>query len=396
MERSLRTNYTAPWVLEIRKKWIYDGWLLLAEIEEKVSAPAAPAKLAAGYHWGRDLSGSLEGAGGVGGLVLLEDWRTGTAQRHFYTYDGNGNVMGLIDLTDIGDPRVSAEYEYGPFGEALRVSGPLGQSNPFRFSSKFADYLSGLVYYGYRYYQPATGRWLSRDPIGIRGGINLYGMCRNDAVNAWDPRGLEDFKDGTTKVTKFEKMEKEPWMMFGDSAGAGPRHGVVTGSTIELPADFVKEWITRYGPTSVVYRFGVDVVIDAAFNDANVAKGYYWWQEVDINGAGFKNDGGKKRYANQSLRETVLTLQDQPALNAKLKPIGASPGNRDGTPTLIQEFDPKSFDPSTLPKNSTWKFKTHLVCPNDKVQGTWTWGLSVKVEDGKVTLDATKPVWQKE
>ena len=47
-----------------------------------------------------------------------------------------------------------------------------------------------MAYYGYRYYDPQTGRWPSRDPIGERGGMNLYGFVGNDAVNRWDYLGL--------------------------------------------------------------------------------------------------------------------------------------------------------------------------------------------------------------
>jgi RHS repeat-associated protein len=50
---------------------------------------------------------------------------------------------------------------------------------------------SGVRYYGYRYYDPVTGRWPSRDPIGERGGINLYGMVGNDPVTKSDKLGLE-------------------------------------------------------------------------------------------------------------------------------------------------------------------------------------------------------------
>jgi RHS repeat-associated protein len=45
---------------------------------------------------------------------------------------------------------------------------------------------SGVRYYGYRYYDPVTGRWPSRDPIGEQGGVNLYGMVGNDAVGRFD------------------------------------------------------------------------------------------------------------------------------------------------------------------------------------------------------------------
>ncbi len=47
-----------------------------------------------------------------------------------------------------------------------------------------------MAYYGYRYYDPQTGRWLSRDPIEERGVMNLYGFVGNDGVNKWDVLGL--------------------------------------------------------------------------------------------------------------------------------------------------------------------------------------------------------------
>ena len=49
---------------------------------------------------------------------------------------------------------------------------------------------SGVTYYGYRYYNPNTGRFLSKDPIGEQGGPNLYGFVGNDPINKWDYLGL--------------------------------------------------------------------------------------------------------------------------------------------------------------------------------------------------------------
>jgi len=87
---------------------------------------------------------------------------------------------------------VAARYEYGPFGELIRATGPMAKVNPFRFSTKYQDEETGLVYYGYRYYDPGTGRWLSRDPIDEAGGLNLYGMVGNDPLNRIDFLGLAD------------------------------------------------------------------------------------------------------------------------------------------------------------------------------------------------------------
>ena len=81
-------------------------------------------------------------------------------------------------------------HEYGPFGELIRATGPMAKVNPFRFSTKYQDDETGLVYYGYRYYDPSTGRWLSRDPLEEIGGLNLYGFVQNNPQKYVDPYGL--------------------------------------------------------------------------------------------------------------------------------------------------------------------------------------------------------------
>ncbi|MCB1228579.1 MAG: RHS repeat-associated core domain-containing protein, partial [Verrucomicrobiales bacterium] len=72
--------------------------------------------------------------------------------------------------------------------------------NPVRFSGKYTDAETGLCYYGFRFYEPERGRWLNRDPIEERGGINLYGMVGNDAVNYWDYLGLANPDLGTARA----------------------------------------------------------------------------------------------------------------------------------------------------------------------------------------------------
>ncbi len=62
---------------------------------------------------------------------------------------------------------------------------------PLRFSSKYADNETGLVYYGYRYYNSNTGRWLGRDPIEEYGGVNIYAFAANDPCNYVDILGLK-------------------------------------------------------------------------------------------------------------------------------------------------------------------------------------------------------------
>ena len=85
--------------------------------------------------------------------------------------------------------RILRRYEYGPFGEVLRATGPMAKANPFRFSTKYQDDETNLLYYGYRYYSPSFGRWISRDPIAEKGGSNLYAFLANNCLRTWDAYG---------------------------------------------------------------------------------------------------------------------------------------------------------------------------------------------------------------
>jgi RHS repeat-associated protein len=140
------------------------------DIQERNSANAVTAE----YVWGKNLGG------GIGGLLQL---RRGTSD-YVYQYDGRGNVSSLLDSGE----NIAASYRYDAFGNLLAMGGSFDQ--PFQFNTKRCDQGSGLNYYGYRFYAPAIGRWMNRDPLGEEGGINLYGFVQNDPVNWVDPWGL--------------------------------------------------------------------------------------------------------------------------------------------------------------------------------------------------------------
>jgi RHS repeat-associated protein len=136
------------------------------------------------------------GAGGIGGLLEINDAVNGV---HFVGYDGNGNVALLAKASD---GSISGRYEYGPFGEVLRATGPVAKANPFRFSTKYQDDETDLVYYGRRYYNASTGRWISRDPKGHKGGVNLFAYVLNAPTYHVDPLGLESRSGGNEALKK--------------------------------------------------------------------------------------------------------------------------------------------------------------------------------------------------
>ena len=86
-----------------------------------------------------------------------------------------------------GQGTVAAAYDYSPYGQ-VASTGDLVQ--PVQWSSEMNDAELSLIYYNYRYYNPADGRWINRDPIAEEGGWNLYGFVGNNSVGSIDRNGL--------------------------------------------------------------------------------------------------------------------------------------------------------------------------------------------------------------
>jgi RHS repeat-associated protein len=185
MRRRVRKEYTwsgSAWVKTNEVRYVYDGKLVVQEREGN-NLPQVS------YTRGKDLSGSREGAGGIGGLLARTDLSTinSSLSTSYYHSDGNGNVTCLIN-TNSG---IVARYTYDPFGNTLAASGPLAEANLYRYSTKEYHANSGLAYYLYRFYDPNVQRWINRDPIEEQGGANLYCFVANDPSDLMDTYGLQ-------------------------------------------------------------------------------------------------------------------------------------------------------------------------------------------------------------
>ena len=173
--KRFRREYDAGGNLVKTTRYLYDGMRVIQERDGNDQAVAT-------YTHGLDLSGSFEGAGGIGGTLARTD---STGASAYYHSDGGGNVTMLINASQ----QVVAKYLYDPFGNLLGMTGPLADANKFRFSSKEYDDKAGLYYYGERFYDPNFHRFVNPDPLGEAGGINLYGFNNNSPLNYIDPNG---------------------------------------------------------------------------------------------------------------------------------------------------------------------------------------------------------------
>ena len=160
------------WVLTTRRRYIYQQWNVIAEYSNGVKSKT--------YIWGEDLSGTLQDAGGVGGLLLEQN----SNGEFLPVYDGNGNIISYKNIWG----NSVADYLYDPFGNVISHT---GMDFTYKFSTKPQDDLSGMYYYGYRFYQPNIGRWINRDPIRENGGANLYWMIGNRVISSVDVIGIK-------------------------------------------------------------------------------------------------------------------------------------------------------------------------------------------------------------
>ncbi len=229
-------NTAGTGALTVDQKFLYDGWNLVAELNATNNA------VIRNYVWGLDLSGSLQGAGGVGGLLWLRDSSTLNNQpsTHFVSYDGNGNVLNLVNAAD---GKATAQYEYGPFGELIRATGPMAKANPIRWSTKYTDDETDLVMYHYRPYSSITGRFLSRDPLGDEAFFTfytqgktrfeqsqlqqealkpLYSFVGNSPLGRVDPLGLSSYPRVGTAYQAKELFGHAAIEIDGTGYGFGP------------------------------------------------------------------------------------------------------------------------------------------------------------------------------
>lgn len=159
---------------------LYDGYNAIAEYDGNNFA------LKKTYAWGNDFSGTAQGVGGVGGLLCVTEKMSQIPFVSYPCYDGNGNVTEY--LTEENSGTITAHYEYDSYGNERNKKNE--NKYIYRFSTKSYDEITGLYYYNYRFYDPAWGRWINRDPSEENGGISLLCFVANNPISTFDYLGL--------------------------------------------------------------------------------------------------------------------------------------------------------------------------------------------------------------
>jgi RHS repeat-associated protein len=301
MRRRVRKEFTwsaGSWFKTNEIRYVYDGLLVVQERDAN-NLPQVS------YTRGLDLSGSLQSAGGIGGLLARTDHHLssiGDVSAHaYYHADGNGNVTALVN----NNGYIVARYQYDPYGNVLAISGSLAHANLYRFGSKESQVNAGLYYYGYRFYEPSLQRWINADPLGIRTPVkpwpNLALFCSNNPFFYTDPYGECNWGQFARGI-------------YGLAAGtAGIVVGVATAEVgIGIP-------IAVSGTVGVSYGLG-NIVASFAPQDASTQAMQNY--PHNVGGLAGKVAGGEK---GQSVGEEIeaafnMVVGDQMNPNSELDP----------------------------------------------------------------------------
>jgi len=160
--------------------FVYNGNQVATDLDEN-------GNIIRSYTWGP----------GIDNLLSLTVWSGGSGSTPTTTYyplkDHQNSVLALADESG----NITESYEYDAWGKVLSIKDGSGNvlsqsaiGNRYMWQGREYDAATGLYYFRARWYSPETGRWLSKDPIGISGGLNMYAFCGNNPVNFIDPFGL--------------------------------------------------------------------------------------------------------------------------------------------------------------------------------------------------------------
>ena len=137
---------------------------------------------------------------GIDNILFMQKYSTSGSllATYYYIKDHQNTVLAVTDSSG----NIVESYEYDAWGRVLSVKDASGNEltsdfglptsglgNRYTFQGREIDWSTGLYYFRARWYNPISGRWLSKDPIGISGGLNQYVFCGNNPVNFIDPKG---------------------------------------------------------------------------------------------------------------------------------------------------------------------------------------------------------------
>ena len=138
-----------------------------------------------------------------------------SGSNYYYHSNGLGSITALTNSTKA----VVQSYVYDSFGQIISQTGSI--TNPYTFTGREYDPETGLYYYRARYDDARVGRFISEDPIGLAGGINLYSYVHSNPVNFVDPWGLLTSEEWNRLLNEIKGWVRTPYNKLGKKSKKG-------------------------------------------------------------------------------------------------------------------------------------------------------------------------------
>jgi len=213
--RLIQITYPGP---ANKTQFDYDGLGRCVQIKDIVSGGPTSTKQ---FVWcGNQICEARDGSGSIVSQYFPYGQVT-SGTSYFYTRDHLGSVREVTNSSSA----VQAQYGYDPYGQVTFAQG--SNLADLQYAGYYSHQRSGLNLTLRRFYSATLGRWLNRDPLGERGGINLFSYIANDPMNSRDPLGLLWLKG---RISSNNFLPPSPTPSRGATGGQGPQPAKCKGA----------------------------------------------------------------------------------------------------------------------------------------------------------------------
>ena len=246
------------------------------------------------------------------------------------------HLGSVRELVNVGDLAMRARYDFDPYGQRTKLGGDL--DSDFGFTGHYEHLPTGLTLAPFRAYSAPLGRWLSRDPIGEEGGLNLYGYVSDNPINNYDVFGFDESMAPGSDAMFNSFLGEATKTRIGDL----PHARAAARRAAQIPIEVRNDVAIEIGMAVIPWGRVLEVVGKGAYTVGNLTK----WGWVGSKGFGralaiVKKGGSIENIAGHvpTFEEAVQLLQSAKCKLTRVSRSGHTPPNTEIWPHINFETE---------------------------------------------------------